>query len=215
VSDGTAVGPDSEPVDLDSVEPLTRCRGIPADGKAPLRLDRSRLRDSVGLAPTSPLDEHSSVGAGVFPTLGNLAEAAVRSVRCAGRLPIEDGRRPGRGRRGGRSSRTLRPDGQAAWTTGPTIHPNGRCVWSARYRRLVPPRFVTVSVQSVKKIPHPRNFSPIALVCCTERKDDAGSPGLQFFRRDDSGSLGRHKRCATVTTAERSRRSASQHGVLR
>ena len=120
MSDGTAVGPDSEPVDLDSVEPLTRCRGIPADGKAPLRLDRSRLRDSVGLAPTSPLDEHSSVGAGVFPTSGNLAEAAVRSVRCAGC----------RSRTGDKQV----ADGAAASHRG-TLRPNGHAAVDDRFSR--------------------------------------------------------------------------------
>ena len=32
MSDGTRVGPDPDPVDLDSMEPLTHSKGIPADG---------------------------------------------------------------------------------------------------------------------------------------------------------------------------------------
>ena len=126
MSDGTAVGPDSEPVDLDSMEPLTRCRGIPADGEAPLRLDRSRLRDSVGLTPTSPLDEHFSVGARVsFPTSGNLAEAAVDGVRCAGSRS-GNVRRPRShpGEAAGRRLGTERPCQR--WTIDRPIHPNGR-----------------------------------------------------------------------------------------
>jgi hypothetical protein len=200
VSDGTAVGPDSDPVDLDSMEPLTRCRGIPTDGQT-----RMRLVPNTAAGQRRDRTDFPS-GRAIFSWRG-MARSR-QSSRASRPLPRDvtpspdlSACRPPNDVSARRRVHSQRKDYPHTLRLGPEERPDGP--WSGR---LLDAILVTNTVCDHATAPRTNllysdvtSASSLSLVAgwgTSQSGAEVGASGLQFFGSAGSSSAGGHNRYA-------------------